>query len=80
MLAQRDVAPGQRDLGTREVQGPRGAGLEVPGGPASLCFHKKKKKKNPGEKNLTCAAVEGFRPPPWSIQDHWMKSDEQVCL
>ena len=45
MLAQRDVAPGQRDLGTREVQGPRGAGLEVPGGPASLCFHKKKKKK-----------------------------------
>ena len=65
----------QRGVGTREVQGPRDAELELPGGPASPCFHKKS-----GEKNLTCAAMEGLRPPPWSFQDHWMKSDEQVCL
>ena len=65
----------QRGVGTREVQGPRGAELELPGGPASPCFHKKS-----GEKNLTCAAMEGLGPPPWSFQDHWMKSDEQVCL
>ena len=57
MLAQRDVAPGQRHLGTREVQGPRGAGLQVPGGPASLCFHKKKKKKKTrGEESHLCCS------------------------
>lgn len=52
MLAQRGVGPGQRDLGTREVQGPRGAGLEVPGGPASLCFHKKIR----GEESHLCCS------------------------
>ena len=57
-----------------------GARLERRGGPASLCFHKRS-----DEKNLICAAVEGFRSPPWSFKgteafQHWMKSGEQVCL
>ena len=80
MLAQRGAgtrqdagSEGCRDQGGARTQG--GAGLELPGGPASPCVHKKS-----GEKNLTCAAVEGFRAPSWSFQDHWMKSDEQVCL
>lgn len=64
-----------RLLAQRGARTQGGARLELPGGPASPCVHKKS-----GEKNLTCAAVEGFRAPSWSFQDHWMKSDEQVCL